>query len=212
MVFSSFGRLESAVIGASLAHWRRRLVVVCGKSRSHWRSALPRYINQAWLARVGVTCVLSLRRRERSVQSGVLWRGADLRESGRVSSGVFGSRCRSGDGIDAAVKLMDRAGFDPSKIAVVEGVSGNRREAASCQWRVSQHGARHLRRGVGRGSRRRRVLLGVNRCILPGMGCVVDGQTVPIYATDLAFRGIFVPAGVHDVEFVYRLCRSSLAL
>lgn len=31
----------------------------------------------------------------------------------------------------------------------------------------------------------------------------VDGKRVPIYPTDLAIRSVFVPAGEHEVKFVF---------
>ncbi len=37
----------------------------------------------------------------------------------------------------------------------------------------------------------------------PGWAAYVDGKSTPIYPTDLAFRGIFVPPGSHEVEFIY---------
>ena len=38
----------------------------------------------------------------------------------------------------------------------------------------------------------------------PGWQALVDGAPVPLYATNLAFRGVLVPVGNHQVEFVYR--------
>ena len=48
----------------------------------------------------------------------------------------------------------------------------------------------------------------------PGWTARVDGQAVPIYPTDLLFRGVRVPAGRHRVEFVYApsYARWSIAL
>ncbi len=39
---------------------------------------------------------------------------------------------------------------------------------------------------------------------LPGWQARIDGQPAAIYTTDAVVRGIFVPAGPHHVEFVYR--------
>jgi hypothetical protein len=38
----------------------------------------------------------------------------------------------------------------------------------------------------------------------PGWRGLVDGRETPIYATDYALRGIFVPSGRHTVDFQYR--------
>jgi uncharacterized membrane protein YfhO len=38
----------------------------------------------------------------------------------------------------------------------------------------------------------------------PGWHATVDGEPVPIYRTNVLLRGVTVPAGRHQVEFVYR--------
>ena len=38
----------------------------------------------------------------------------------------------------------------------------------------------------------------------PGWKAYVDGQETQIYRADYLFRSVFVPAGTHSVEFVYR--------
>jgi hypothetical protein len=37
----------------------------------------------------------------------------------------------------------------------------------------------------------------------PGWQAYVNGSSTPIYATNLMMRGIYLPAGTHDVEFIY---------
>lgn len=37
----------------------------------------------------------------------------------------------------------------------------------------------------------------------PGWTALVDGVSQPIYAANLTMRGVYIPAGVHQIEFVY---------
>jgi uncharacterized membrane protein YfhO len=39
--------------------------------------------------------------------------------------------------------------------------------------------------------------------LTPGWTASVDGRRVPIVATNVAFRGVFVPAGRHAIVFTY---------
>ncbi len=47
-------------------------------------------------------------------------------------------------------------------------------------------------------------LLVLHDSYYPGWKAYVDGKEAGLYRTDTAFRGVFVPAGVHTVEFRYR--------
>lgn len=47
-------------------------------------------------------------------------------------------------------------------------------------------------------------LLVLHDSYYPGWRAYVDGEKTRLYRTDTAFRGVFVPAGVHIVEFKYR--------
>jgi len=38
----------------------------------------------------------------------------------------------------------------------------------------------------------------------PGWKAYIDGEETKIYPTDIAFRGIFVPKGKHDIVFRYK--------
>jgi len=92
------------------AHWHVDLSSYVEKP-SHWRSALPRYINQAWLARVGYLRLEPCGRRERSVNR-VYSAGADLRDRAASPRAFLVQGVVPVDGIDAAVKLMDRGVFE----------------------------------------------------------------------------------------------------
>lgn len=46
-------------------------------------------------------------------------------------------------------------------------------------------------------------LLFLSDAYYPGWQAYVDGQKAPIYRADYAFRSIYVPAGKHQIEFIY---------
>jgi hypothetical protein len=46
-------------------------------------------------------------------------------------------------------------------------------------------------------------LLVMSDLYYPGWTALVDGVSQPIYAANLTMRGVYVPAGVHQIEFVY---------
>ncbi|MGI8422596.1 MAG: YfhO family protein [Chloroflexota bacterium] len=53
-------------------------------------------------------------------------------------------------------------------------------------------------------SARQAAMLFVNDAIYPGWRAYVDGRETQIYRANYIFRAIYVPAGQHTVEFVYR--------
>ncbi|MEZ5962878.1 MAG: YfhO family protein [Planctomycetota bacterium] len=76
-----------------------------------------------------------------------------------------------------------RAPLKPATVAVVEQRSGRLRL--------------HVDAGQGRG------ILVVADAFAPGWTATVDSEPVPIFAADVAFRGVTIPEGEHDIEMVY---------
>jgi len=85
--------------------------------------------------------------------------------------------------------------------AVVEGApASGRAEPAGPVERVEKSdGALALTATAGRDS-----LLVITESYFPGWQARRNGQPVRIYPADLAFRGVFVPAGASRIEMVYR--------
>src|SRR6185503_16437566 len=46
-------------------------------------------------------------------------------------------------------------------------------------------------------------LLIISDIYYPGWNVYVDGAPQPLYAANLMMRGVYLPAGIHQVEFVY---------
>jgi hypothetical protein len=107
-------------------------------------------------------------------------------------------RVRRAAGMEEAAAMLKSGAFDPRSEAVVEGaveVSGG-----SGSVRVLAYA-------------RRRVLLEIDAAApgflvtsethYPGWRAFLDGREAPIYYTNVAFRGLPVPAGRHRVEFEF---------
>lgn len=113
---------------------------------------------------------------------------------------------------DVETRLL-APGFDPALEAVVEG---DREFPASDAVRAEHSRALVVlyepQRVVVEATLSQPGLLILSDAMYPGWTARVDGQTVPIYYTDLFMRGVFLEPGEHQVEFVYRSRLFSVAL
>jgi hypothetical protein len=110
---------------------------------------------------------------------------------------------RSVAGMDEAIAVMKAGGIDPRQTAVVEqGPAGSVPAVApgGGTAAIETYEPQHVAIEVDAKSP---SLLVLTDSLYPGWRAMIDGQKAPIYATDLAFRGVFVPAGQHRVEFAY---------
>jgi len=105
----------------------------------------------------------------------------------------------------AAVTAMSAPGFDPARTAVLVG-DGNTpspqpqmRPAQTIATIVAYTPERVAVRVSGDGG-----LLVLSDAHYPGWTATLDGAPMPIFAADGLFRGVFVPAGEHEVVFTFR--------
>jgi hypothetical protein len=109
---------------------------------------------------------------------------------------------------DAAVALLQQPDFDPATEAIVEGdISQNHLSALAGSPLVDGSSVQITHYGDNRvkilATMENPGLLVLTDTYYPGWKAYVDGEQTPIYPTDLAIRSIFLPAGEHEVEFVF---------
>jgi hypothetical protein len=106
--------------------------------------------------------------------------------------------------MEEALAVMKEDGIDPRQTAVVEGASESHIAALGADGAgtatITAYNAQHAQIEVEAKSP---SLLLLTDSAYPGWIATVDGDETPIYAADVAFRGVFVPAGRHSVEFSY---------
>jgi hypothetical protein len=108
---------------------------------------------------------------------------------------------RAEDMADAVRQLGSRS-FDPAKVAVVEqGTAAHYPEGAGATVRILEYAPSQVRLRVD--SAQPRYLVS-SEVAYPGWRAFVDGQERPISMTNVAFRGLPVPAGTHEIVFRFR--------
>ncbi len=114
--------------------------------------------------------------------------------------------------MEAAIAMMKDGGIDPARSAVVEGIpldAAARLGAYGGVAAIREYRSDTVVIDIDAASP---SLLVLTDAYFPGWTAAIDGQAAPIYPTNLAFRGIFVPAGRHEVHFLYRPATFSIGL
>jgi len=106
-------------------------------------------------------------------------------------------------GQDEAIATMKQVAADAAKTAVVEDVSLAQAQSVSSGGGTVQFiksAATDVTLDV---AARSPSFLVLADSYYPGWEATIDGRGSQIFATDLAFEGVFVPAGTHRIEFHY---------
>jgi len=110
------------------------------------------------------------------------------------------------DGFPASLQTLAAPGFTPCGVATVQGANFPPSSPLSQPGCV---GAATITRYEPNAVRIRAEtpvdgLLVLSDAYYAGWKVTVDGKTQPLYRADGVFRGVQIPAGTHDVQFVYR--------
>jgi hypothetical protein len=109
------------------------------------------------------------------------------------------SRLRNARSEAEAISQLRAGDFQPEQEAVVKGFPAlpPNPHSGSGSVQVVQYGMNHVRLRVKAADQQYLVTSEVH---YPGWKAFVDGQEQPLYYTNVAFRGLVIPAGEHTVE------------
>ncbi|HET9217017.1 MAG TPA: YfhO family protein [Terriglobia bacterium] len=105
------------------------------------------------------------------------------------------------NGRDQSLELVNQETWEPRRIAVVEGVSSPRQALGNGTAQVVQYANQEVTLQVRSDAD---GFLASSETHYPGWEAYIDGVRVPIHYSNVAFRGIFVPGGEHQVVFKFR--------
>jgi hypothetical protein len=122
----------------------------------------------------------------------------------------FAGRVQPAGSLADAVRALHAADFEPSQTAIVEGDLAAESPAPG-EVQVARYASNEIQlrtRSAGEG------FLVAGDTWYPGWEAAIDGRPARLYITDVAFRGLRVPAGDHRIEmrFVPRILWRSGAL
>lgn len=104
--------------------------------------------------------------------------------------------------VGSNLEAMSAPSFDPSQEAVILDSDRQQREGeGDSQATIVEYESERV---VIQVDGKTEALLILTDAIYPGWQATIDGQPAPIVQTDVLFRGVVVPPGSHEVEFVFQ--------
>ncbi len=102
-----------------------------------------------------------------------------------------------------AIQRVHSDGFVPQREAVVEGCGAPSSEMAGSpgQVRVLSYSPQSLELAVDTAQP---AFLATSEAYFPGWRAWIDGEETPVYRTNIAFRGLRVPAGQHRIAMRFK--------
>lgn len=101
----------------------------------------------------------------------------------------------------SGLEIMGGEGFDPGQSAIVLGSGPTSLGVGQGQVTIMRHEPERIEL---RSESTDIGLLLLNEAFYPGWQASVDGRPVDVVRVDILFRGVFVPAGEHEVVLEYR--------
>ncbi len=111
--------------------------------------------------------------------------------------------------LQAAINRLDDAGFDPLTTAVIEQAQWTEElqllsRPSAIPWQAAQITQRGANSMAIQTNTTSPGILVISETYFPGWQASVDGKAVDLFAVDGLLRGIYLPAGKHQVNLVYR--------
>jgi hypothetical protein len=102
---------------------------------------------------------------------------------------------------DESLQIMNDPQFDPRRLAILqgEGPAAPEEQSGGDAWIMSYEPEKIV---IGAESELNSLLM-LTDANYPGWKATIDGVSTSIYEADILFRGVFVPAGEHIVEFTF---------
>lgn len=111
------------------------------------------------------------------------------------------TKIRRAQNMEEAAAILKSDDFKPAEEAIVEGDFPQPADAPPGRVEVVRYGLQSLELKV---TCARPQFLVTSETHYPGWRAWIDGRPQPIYYTDVAFRGLFVPAGKHSVTMRFQ--------
>jgi hypothetical protein len=114
---------------------------------------------------------------------------------------LFVRRTIPSSGEQDSIRLINRNEWDPAHEAVVEGIGRRQDSLADGTIQLEQYADQEVALQVHTNGN---AFLVTSETHYPGWHATIDGRETPVYYSNVAFRGVFVPPGDHRIVFQFR--------